>query len=72
MQVKCSYQSDMTFKTIWKTGHSWVVSLNAQEVNHLELWEGNNVTITCHGKRQIRIIRHPKVQPRNNKPTSPP
>lgn len=57
----------MTLKTIWKTGHSYVVTLTANEINHLELWEGNNVTVSCHGKREIRIIRHPKVKPRNVK-----
>lgn len=54
----------MSFKKVWKTGHSYVVSLNYNEINHLELWGGNNVTVTCHGKREIRIIRHPKVKPR--------
>lgn len=57
----------MSFKTIWKTGHSHVCSLNANEVNHLELFTGNNVTVTCIGKRKIQIERHPKVKPRKQK-----
>lgn len=55
----------MTFKKVWKTGNSYVVSLNFNEVNHLELWQGNNVTIDRKGKHQLVITRFPKVKPRN-------
>ncbi len=57
----------MSLKKVWKTGHSHVIALNAHEVNHLELFQGNNVTIITSTKRRLIIERFPKVKPRKHK-----